>query len=369
MNVLHISAVRNLGGGEIHIENLYHELNNNHQGITQYILCVKNSDFHKRLKNSNFNYIPVPLKIKMDIRYIFKIFLICRSKKIDIINLHDPTALTLTVIADRIFRVLPPLVFSKKTSFPIKNRKQTLYKYNYKKIKKIICVSEAVNKVASSSIIDKDKLITIYDGIRFDNKNIEANFNIRTRYHIPNDKKIIGNIGNHIRAKNLFTFIEVVNEIINNKKIYTFHFVQIGSYTERTPMYINKIKEYKLDNHITFIGYQNNASAFLPQFDTFLLTSQSEGLPMVINESFYYKVPVVSTNPGGIPEIIKHEFNGYLTDIENSKKLADYVIDINDNEPLKKQFAENSYKQLISGFSTKQMGEKTLKVYKNIINK
>lgn len=367
MNVLHISAVRNLGGGEIHIENLYHELNNNHQGVMQYILCVKNSDFHKRLKNTNFNYIPVPLKIKMDIRYIFKIFIICRIKKIDIINLHDPTALTLTVIADRIFKVLPPFVFSKKTSFPIKSRKQTLYKYNYKKIKKIICVSEAVKEVASLSIEDKNKLITIYDGIRFDNKNIQANFNIKTQYNIPNHKKIIGTIGNHIRAKNLFTFIEVVNEIINIRKTDTFHFVQIGTFSERTKMYLDKVKEYKLEEYITFTDYQDNASAFIPQFDTFLLTSQSEGLPMVINESFYYKVPVVSTNPGGIPEIVKHKFNGYLTDVENSKELADYIIDINNNEPLRNQFIENSYKQLMSGFSTKQMGEKTLELYKNIL--
>lgn len=367
MNVLHISAVKNIGGGEVHIENLYHELNTNHKGITQYILCVKNGDFHNHLKKTNFNYIPVPLKIKMDIRFVIKIYIICRLKRIDIINVHDPTALTLTVIADRFFKVLPPFVFSKKTSFPIKSRKQTLYKYNYKKIKKIICVSEAVNKVASLSIKDKSKLITIYDGIRFDNKNIKANFDIKTKYHISDDKKIIGNIGNHIRAKNLLTFIEVVDEIVNVRKINTFHFVQIGSFTERTSMYISKIKEYKLEAHISLTGYQENASAFIPQFDTFLLTSQSEGLPMVINESFYYKVPVVSTNTGGIPEIIKHQYNGYLTNVEDYKSLADYIIDINNNEALRNQFINNSYKQLISDFSSEKMGVKTLEVYKNII--
>src|SRR5690606_11752462 len=119
---------------------------------------------------------------------------------------HEPTALTLTVMADRIFKTLQPFVLSKKTSFPIKNRKSTVYKYNYKRIKKIICVSHAVKEVASLNIIDKNKLITIYDGIRFDNKNIEAKFDLRITYNIPNDRRIIGNIANHIRAKNLLTF-------------------------------------------------------------------------------------------------------------------------------------------------------------------
>ena len=50
------------------------------------------------------------------------------------VHLHDPTALTLCVIADKISRQIPKMIFAKKTSFPIKDRKSTLYKYNYKKI-------------------------------------------------------------------------------------------------------------------------------------------------------------------------------------------------------------------------------------------
>lgn len=369
MTILHLSGVSTWGGGENHLENLYHEIEKSNPEVTQYILCVKGSEFHKRLSSGNYNYIAAPLKIKVDPRFIFKIIRTCISKKIDLIHMHDPTALTLCVIADRIYGKLPPMVYSKKTSFPIKNRKSTLFKYNYKKIQKYICVSKAVEDVTSESIMDKSKIITIYDGIRFDNKTSKTEFLLKEKYNISKDKIIIGNIGNHIRAKNLLTFIDVVNEIVHTRKMKQFHFVQIGNFTDKTPMYLNKVKELKLENHITFTGFIYNASNFIPQFSIFLMTSQSEGLPQVINEAFYFKTPVVSTNVGGIPEVIINGENGYLSEVNDYKNLSNQIIKLSNDEKLINTFIEKSYKQVIDSFSTETMAKKTLEVYELILYK
>ena len=368
MNILHVSGVKNWGGGENHIENLYVELQTKYLDVNQYVLCVKQGKFHQILKKKgNFNYIPASLAIKMDLRFVLKIIKTCKLKKIDLIHIHDPTALTLCVISDRITGNLPPFVYSKKTSFPIKNRKLTLFKYNYKKIKKIICVSKATEKIASLSIDDKSKLITIYDGIRFDNKTKDTAFQLRDQYSISSDILIVGHIGNHIRAKNLVTFINVVDEMINVRKIKKIHFVQIGMFTDRTKSYVDKVKEKGLEKFMTFTGFVDNASAFLSQFDVFLLTSQSEGLPQVINEAFYFKIPVVSTNVGGIPEIIKNGENGFLADVGDSKKLANYIINMMGNEKLMNSFVEKSHIQLMEGFSTVKMAESTLELYQSIV--
>ena len=368
IRILHVAAVKEWGGGENHIENLYHELSTKYKNeVKQCILCVEGSEFHKRLKVSDFDYITAPLAIKMDIRFSLKIIRLCRSKKIDIVHMHDPTALTLTVIADRLYNKLPSFIYHKKTSFPIKNRKQTLFKYNYPKIKKMICVSEATKKVAEKSIIDHSKLVSIYNGIRFDNKTNKAPFQLREKYNIPNQKILIGHIGNHIRAKNLLTYVDVINELVNIKKVTNFHFVQIGSFTDRTPMYTEKVKELHLQNHVTFTGFLDNASAFLSQFDIFLFTSQSEGLPQVINEAFYFKVPVVTTNAGGIPEIVKDGVNGFMSNVEDYKDLANKLVEISNNKNIAKQFTDKSYQQVIARFSSEINAEKVLDVYKSII--
>src|SRR5690606_33991183 len=135
-------------------------------------------------------------------RFILKIGSLCKKKKIDLVHIHDTTALSLAVMADHIFD-LPPFVFSKKTSFPIRNRKQTLFKYNYRKIRSILCVSETTLKVASPSIEDPSRLKVIYHGTRLDNKSASTPFLLREKLDLPSDKRIIGNIANHIRAKHL----------------------------------------------------------------------------------------------------------------------------------------------------------------------
>src|SRR5690606_7230948 len=166
-------------------------------------------------------------------RFILKIGSLCKKKKIDLIHIHDTTALSLAVMADHIYD-LPPFVFSKKTSFPIRNRKQTLFKYNYHKIRSILCVSNITLNVTSPSIEDPSRLKVVYHGTRLDNKSESTPFLLREKLNLPSEAKIIVIIANHIWAKQLETLIGVSDILINQQNLTDYYFVQIGSYSGRT---------------------------------------------------------------------------------------------------------------------------------------
>ncbi|MBE0390484.1 glycosyltransferase involved in cell wall biosynthesis [Flavobacterium sp. 7E] len=367
MTILHVSAVKNWGGGENHIENLCFELKNTHPEVTNIILCVKNGLFHSRLSKTDLQFETAPLAFNLDFRFSRKIIKICKENKVDMIHIHDPSAIALCIIADKFYN-LPPFIFSKKTSFPIKKKKTTLYKYNYSKIKKYLCVSNETKRVTQESITDKDKLTTIYHGTNLKYKSTETPYQLREKFVIDPSKKIIGIIGNHIRAKNFETLIETVNIIINKEKRKDLIFIQIGNFTDRTPELLANVKKYKLENHIIFLGYTPNASNFIPQFDALLVTSQSEGIPQVIFESFYHKKPVISTNVGGIPEIIEHNINGLLSPKHDPKDLAKQISYLLNNPDIVSKFTSASYKKLLSQYTTKIMAEKTLEQYINNID-
>ncbi len=366
MNILHLSAVSNWGGGENHIENLCTELASSNPEINNIIFCVKNGPFHERLKQTEIEHIAAPLGIKVDLRFSFKLGKVCKSKKIDLIHIHDTTAIQLAIIADKIYN-LPPFIFSKKTSFEIKQRKKTLYKYNYPKIKKILCVSEETKRVSEKAVVDHSKLITIYHGTNLKTKSDKTPFLLRDKLSIGKDKIIIGNVANHIRAKHLDTWVNVANRIINYEKKTNFFFVQIGTFTERTQPLLDRIKELDLSAHMVFLGYTPNGSNFIPQFDISLMTSQSEGVPQFIYESMCHKIPVVSTDVGGIPEIIEHETNGLLAPMHDDKKLAELVLKLSDNTEMKKKFVNDAYNKLIANFTTSKMAQRTVEVYKEIL--
>lgn len=363
MTILHVSAVKNWGGGENHIETLCNELEHSNPEVKNIVLCVKNKPFHNRLKLTTIAFETAPLAYNLDFRFSLKIIALCKKHNVNVIHIHDPSGIALTIIADKLSK-LPPFIFSKKTSFPIKNKKLTLYKYNYPKIKKYFCVSNETKRICEDSIQEKHKLITIYHGTSLLNKSSETPFLIREKFKLDSSIKIIGNIGNHIRAKNLETFVETVNEIVNVKKRKDFFFIQFGTFTERTEQLLNKVKELKLENHIVFVDYTPNASNFIPQFDAFLMTSQSEGIPEVIFESFYHKTPVITTNVGGIPEIIEDEINGLLTPKHDPKLLSDKIIFLFENKELINQFVQISHDKLMNNFTSLSMAQKTLNQYK-----
>ncbi|MGV9004584.1 glycosyltransferase family 4 protein [Flavobacterium sp.] len=367
MTILHVSAVRGWGGGENHIESLCHELKESNPEIVNIVLCVKGDLFNERLLKTDIITESAPLVTNLDLRYIFKIISVCKKYKVDIIHLHDSTAMTLSIIADKFYN-LPPFIFSKKTSFPIRKKKSTLFKYNHPKIKKIICVSNESKKVTEEAIVDLSKLTTVYQGTSLLNKSSETPFTLREKFSISTSKKIIGTIGNHVDAKNLEVFIETANIIINIKKRTDFIFVQIGIFTERTEELLKRVKELNLENDILFLGYTPNASNFIPQFDAFLLTSEIEGMPEVLFESFYHKKPVVSTNVGGIPEIIENGVNGFLTAPKDAKALAEKLIYLFENQDLISKFVDISYKKLIEKFTGSKMAQNTLKEYKKLLN-
>ncbi|WP_081211474.1 glycosyltransferase family 4 protein [Salegentibacter sediminis] len=368
MKILHLSAAKKWGGGENHLENLCFELDK--KGLAEnHVLCVKKGILHQRLEKTGILLHAAPLDNKLDPRFLYRLIRLVKKQKFDLLHIHDSTALTLAVVADHLAD-LPPFVLSKKTSFPIKPRKQSLYKYNYPKIKKILCVSEETRKVTSKSIIDQKKLIRLYHGVAIQQQSgSKAELNLRKHLKLSSDKKIIGNIANHIRPKDLPTLVKTANQLINLKTRSDFHFVQIGNFTkQRTESLKLMVKQYGLEEHFSFLGFRENASALIPQFDISIMTSQSEGLPQFIYESFFHKVPVISTSVGGIPEIISHKINGLLAEAHDEKKLCENILFLSNNEELIPKFVEISYHKLLQDFTSDIMAEKTLTEYKNILN-
>lgn len=367
MRILHLSAVKNWGGGEKHIQNLCLELKHLAPEVENIVFVKKNSQFHTILKTFPVEVIPATLDFKLDPRYFLKLIRICKSKKIDLLHIHDSTALALAIMADHL-EDLPPFIFSKKTSFPIQARKSSLYKYNYPKLKKILCVSDATRAIAGENITDTNKIIRIYHGTSLKDKAINQNKSLRKELNISSEINIVGNIANHIWPKNLETFILVADELINKRGYKNFHFIQIGAFSEITVKLKRMVIKLDLNSHISLLDQIPNASGLIPQFDVSLMTSESEGIPQFIYESFYHKIPVVSTDVGGISEVITNKINGFLAPAFDFKLLADHILTLTKNPELKVKFAEISNASIYSNFTSEFMANQTLTEYKNILN-
>lgn len=96
-----------------------------------------------------------------------------------------------------------------------------------------------------------------------------------------------------------------------------------------------------------------------------VVPSRMESLPQVIKEAFYLKIPVIATDVGGIPEIIKHGETGILIPSGNHEKLLNTINDLlNDNE-LIEQLTKNAFKFIIENFTWDVLLSKYVKLYQD----
>ncbi|MFY0666017.1 MAG: glycosyltransferase family 4 protein [Natronospirillum sp.] len=366
--ILHLSAVGNWGGGEHHIESLITELRRLHPDAFNMIHCVAGAQFNKRLElaSPRFNYTTAPRKYKIDWRYVRSIITTCKMHKINLIHIHDPTAHQLAVIAS-LFCKLPPMILSKKISFPVKNRFLTRLKYNHQCIKRYLCVSQETADVLRPSLKRPELVETIYHGTRLDNKSIPAPFDIKDHLNLPAETVIVGNIANHYGAKDLPTLLNVVEQLKQVAGLPAFHVVQIGKHLGDTPDLIDDAKRRGLGSHLTFLGFQTNASSFIPQFSTLLMTSVVEGVPQTIYEANFHHVPVVTTNAGGISEVVLHEKTGYVTEKRATEDLVRGIRIVLTQHDIVRQWVDDAYSRFMTHFTSEVMADRTYQVYQSIL--
>src|SRR5690606_25346018 len=206
-----------------------------------------------------------------------------KEQKPDVIHLHTSDSLTLYTISDLLYNLKTPTVFSKKGmggSSSILSK----FKYNYRNLNTVICVSEKVKKDFSVILSKKNrlKLKVIYDGISIGRIN-EPKYNLIEKLDIKKETLILGNIANHVRAKDLPILIETMNELVNVREEKNIHLIQIGSFNDKITSEIKDIiNQYNLNNYITLAGFVDDASSFITQFDIYIMSSEREGLPLTI---------------------------------------------------------------------------------------
>lgn len=366
MNILHLSGSTGWGGNEQQLVDLVYGLEKIH--VSNILFCFEDSPLEIYAIENNLNYYSIPKVKAYSLKYAKLLNSYVKKHQPDIIHIHTSNSVTAFVVADIIYKLKTPTIFSKK-GIGGSTSKLSIFKYNYKNINKIVCVSEAV-KEAFKNILktsNHHKLCVVYDGIKVERSENKSTINLREKFSIERSKILIGNIANHTRAKDLVTLVKTANELVNNLGVKNIHFIQIGKKGKYSNEFSPLIQEYNLDSFFTVTGFLENAMDLLSQLDIYIMSSEREGLPITIYEAFLKKIPIVTTKAGGIPEAIIHGENGMLSDVKDFKSLGKNLKKLLSDTPLQKSFAEKSHKLLFEKFTTTQLAENTLSIYKNLI--
>ena len=195
--------------------------------------------------------------------------------------------------------------------------------------------------------------------------NVEVLYNAVTTYdrNLYNMESsnilFLGRLG---KRKGIYDLIECIQRIDNKiDKRNKFYFCGDGDIEEVK----NKIKEMNLNHRIAYVGWIDGESKmeFLKNTMINVLPSYNEGLPMTILETMAYGIPNISTCIASIPEVLKDGENGFLINPGDIDSLSMKLMDLINNEYLRKNFSNESYELIKGRFSLDKHIAKLKKIY------
>ncbi|CAZ97884.1 N-acetyl-alpha-D-glucosaminyl L-malate synthase BshA [Zobellia galactanivorans] len=152
------------------------------------------------------------------------------------------------------------------------------------------------------------------------------------------DEKIITHISNFRKVKRIPDVIEIFDRI---QKEIPAKLVMVGEGPEKENA--ERLCEEKgLVDKVIFLGNSNEIDRILCFSDLFLLPSESESFGLAALEAMINKVPVISSNAGGIPEVNEHGITGFLSDIGDVADMAHNALRILKDEDTLEQFKQNA---------------------------
>jgi len=366
MKILHVSGAGSWGGNEQQLVTIVPEMNK--LNVKNIVFCVKDSVLHKKCEELNIETIATKnnkLNKFENYRYLKQLV---KTVKPDLIHLHTSDSLTVFTISDLLFSLKVKAVFSKK-GMGSASSILSKFKYNYKNIAALACVSERVKRDFAKILtpVNQAKEVVVHDCVAFSILNEPPlPINLKEQYGLAG-KYIVGNIANHTMAKDLFTLVEVANHIVNTLGRKDVAFVQIGEHKKLTPDILALVKERNLDQYFTFTGKMSNAYNLNLQFDCFLMTSEREGGPTSVLEAMLMRTPVVSTNVGIVPEVIANGVNGFISDVKDHESLAVNVLTVLDNKELQDTFTDISYNTIAQNYTSEMIAKRTVALYQQIL--
>jgi len=215
----------------------------------------------------------------------------------------------------------------------------------------------------NSHIVKREKIKPIYNGIDIEKYYFSQSVRdkIRKNLNIDEKLKVIGYVGRLSTEKNVTNLIEAISRI----HLIDFKLIIIGDGPERENLE-RFVSEKQLNDKVSFLGALSNAHEYYSAFDMLALSSNTEGLPTVILEAISSNCLVVSTDCGGVREMLPENYE-FLAKPNCPQELSLIIDKMLKIEPLlANQIKENCFQKVKNYFSIEAMCQNWWVIYNEV---
>ncbi|SMC68516.1 N-acetyl-alpha-D-glucosaminyl L-malate synthase BshA [Pedobacter nyackensis] len=228
--------------------------------------------------------------------------------------------------------------------------------------------SDGVTAVSESLKKDTEEHFEITNEIKVIPNFIDfTRFSLKPKDHFkkaiaPNHERILIHTSNFRKVKRTSDVIRIFQKI--QEKIPS-KLLMVGDGPERASVE-QLCRSLGICEHVRFLGKQDAVEEILSVSDLFLMPSESESFGLAALEAMACKVPAITSNSGGLPELNIDGFSGYMSNVGDVEDMANKAISILENDEVLKQFKENAFKRA-QDFDLKKILPEYVNYYNKII--
>ncbi|CAM4240406.1 glycosyltransferase family 4 protein [Gillisia hiemivivida] len=244
--------------------------------------------------------------------------------------------------------------------------KKLLYKRMFTRIAYVTSVGE---EAMADFIKTYDYPVTQTEVIRrgipvkkVDGKNLAKE--LRRDLGFKRNAKIAIHVGNFSPEKNHEFLLDLFYELKNEHPDIKLVCVGNGVLFEKVKQTIH---QRGLEQNVFLLGFRQDIPELIAASDCLVLSSKIEGVPGVILEAGTQKTPSISTNVGGVSEVLINDKTGYLIENFDVMSFKDRLVDLMENDEKRILFGENAFNMISKGFDPEKNVKKFESLYRSLI--
>jgi len=194
-----------------------------------------------------------------------------------------------------------------------------------------------------------------------------SRFSLQAKDHFkkaiaPNNERILIHTSNFRKVKRTEDVIRIFEKV---QAIIPSKLLMVGDGPER--VYNEQLcRSLNICENVRFLGKQDAVEEILSVSDLFLMPSESESFGLAALEAMACKVPIITTNAGGLPELNVDGFCGYMSNVGDVEAMAAHAIEILKDDETLNRFKENAFTRA-QDFDLKKILPEYINYYKEVI--
>lgn len=246
-------------------------------------------------------------------------------------------------------------------------------KLNYSAIKRlngVIVLSDGL-KNAFNGMIDGNKIFIVPNCV--EDKFLISKEDLKIKLDTISNKNVFNvlYLSNFIESKGYKEVLHLA-KITKDNNIRNLQFKFAGKFFDEKEkkFFDSYVKENQLEELVQYKGavYGQDKIKLLNECDIFILLSRNEGQPISILEAMGNGMVIISTDEGGIPDIVRNEKNGFIfnKNIKDIKVVMESIAYLTENTEVLKRIANQNYIDVISKYKENVYINNMEKLFRNI---